>query len=197
MTNELTNNKYVYKPAFQVIGLPVTLSGLPDSIEVKGEKLLIRSSFHISLVCIGKIIEKQQVSDAHFTQSVIEDFNDFTNTHEIELIRYLDEFRLATEDNKRSVVVRCEVSNLDLFFEHLNKKYKLSLETPPAHVTLYTLQPDIGIFLVDSADIENLTVLIPAPVSLETLDQSILLSTPFGALVSLSKDRYNSKEELI
>jgi hypothetical protein len=60
--------------------------------------------------------------------------------------------------------VRCNVSNLDKFFELINKKYGLNIEYPPAHVTLYTLKDKLGIFLTDNDDIKKLTKLIPNPI---------------------------------
>jgi len=40
------------------IALLVQISNLPEEIEAEGYKLSAKSYFHVSLVCIGKIIEK-------------------------------------------------------------------------------------------------------------------------------------------
>ena len=45
----------------------------------------------------------------------------------------------------------------------LNQTYGLNLEYPPTHVTLYTLQPNFGIFLTDSTDIARRTKIVPNP----------------------------------
>ena len=60
----------------------------------------------------------------------------------------------------------CKISNLNEFFEILNRKYGLDIEYPPTHVTLYTLESKPGIFLTDASDIKNLTKPISNPISL-------------------------------
>jgi hypothetical protein len=57
----------------------------------------------------------------------------------------------------------CDISNLNNFFDLINKKYDLQIEYQPTHVTLYTLQPNKGIFLADSGDIEKLSKPITNP----------------------------------
>lgn len=150
-------------PKGDTIGLPVFFKGLPQSIVVKNETLLLKDAFHVSLVCIGKIIEKHGVQIPDFVRNVIADFCTFTQHTPIELICYRDEFRFVKENERKSVVVMCDIANLDKFFAFLNQKYALSLEYPPTHMTLYTLQPNRGIFLTDSADIMSLTEVVPNP----------------------------------
>jgi hypothetical protein len=149
------------------IGLPVSFSELPVKIQVEGCELFLKDSFHISLVCIGKIIEKNQLTIPDFVNKVIADFCDFTNKINIELDQYRDEFRFVSENDRKSVVAMCDIKNLDKFFDFLNQKYNLNLEYPPTHATLYTLQPNLGIFLTDTDDIKRLTKRIEAPIKLK------------------------------
>lgn len=135
----------------------MALLGLPEKINVEGYELVRRSVFHITLAAVGKIMEKHKVSASDFLNKVIDDFCEFTKTNNIDLLRYRDEFRFAAQDEKRSVVAMCDVFGLDKFFQLLNQKYSLAIECPPTHVTLYTLEPDAGIFLVDSHDINKFT----------------------------------------
>jgi len=146
--------------------LPVSLDNLPKQIEVEGCKLALKSNFHVSLVCIGKIIEKHKISIPDFENLIIKDFCDFIKNNDVSLIRYRDEFRFATENEEKSIVVMAEVSNIDKFFNILNEKYGLKAEVQPTHVTLYTLQPDIGIFITDSKNLEHLTKTIKSPIGL-------------------------------
>lgn len=146
-----------------IIGLPVTFAGLPPKIEVEGYTLSLKSSFHVSLVCIGKIIEKNKLKDIELVNKVVSDFCEFISHTNIDLMCYRDEFRFISEGENRAVVVMCDISNLDKFFDLINQKYGLHLECPPTHVTLYTLQPNIGIFLTDSDDMENLSKPIERP----------------------------------
>ncbi len=59
----------------------------------------------------------------------------------------------------------CEVSNLNKFFDLMNKKYGLNIKYPSPHATLYNvLKGKSGIYLMDSDDIKNFTVPIPNPI---------------------------------
>jgi hypothetical protein len=144
-------------PKEDTIGLPVAFSNLPEKIEIEGYTLFLKTTFHISLVCVGKIIEKYNISIPNFLDKVIADFCDFTKNNKIDLIRYRNEFRFMSENERRTVVVMCDVSNLTKFFDYINKKYNTRIEYPPTHVTLYTLQPNLGIFMIDSSDMKRLT----------------------------------------
>jgi len=143
----------------------VSFDKLPEEIEVERYKLFLKDSFHVSLVCVGKIIEKNNINikETDFLEKVITDFCNFTKENKVDLIRYRDEFKFVEEDEKRSMVVMCDISNLDKFFDFINKKYDLNLEYPPTHITLYTLQPNVGIFFTDSEDVKNLTRPIENP----------------------------------
>lgn len=153
-------------PKEDTIGLPVAFSGLPQTIEVEGYVLNLKTAFHVSLVCIGKIVEKHNLADPELVSKIVTDFCEFIQHTSVDLVRYREEFKFASEAELRAVVVMCDISNLDKFFDLINKKYSLNLEYPPTHATLYTLQPDVGIFLTDNDDINRLTKSIEAPVKL-------------------------------
>lgn len=154
-------NKYTTS-ATNTIALPVSLENLPSEVIIDGNKLLLKSSFHVSLVCINEITKKHNISIPNFRDLVMKDFCDFTATHDINLLNYFDDFKFVTENDWKTIVVMCKVSNLDKFFEIINKKYGLEIEYPPTHVTLYA--STIGIFLTDANDIQNLTKPIPSPI---------------------------------
>ena len=154
--------KYIFKK--RTIALPVSLENLPQKVKIDGYELLLKSSFHISLVCIGKIIEKHNVSIPDFENLIIKDFCEFIENHDVSLVGYRDEFRIATQNERKSVVMMADISNLNDFFDLINQKYNLDIEVHPTHVTLYTLQPDIGIFITDSDDLKQLTRKIKNPI---------------------------------
>src|SRR3989344_8677913 len=110
----------------EVIYLLVSFNNLPEEIMVKGITLYLPSPFHVSLVYIGKIIERYNISIPDFLNKIVEDFCNFTKTNNIEVTNYKDEYKFVTRDNiKKTVVVMCEVSNLNNFFDLINKKYEL------------------------------------------------------------------------
>jgi len=149
--------------ATNTIGMPVSLSNLPKELEIEGNKLFAKYSFHVSLVCINEIIKKYKVSINNFRNEVLGEFCDFVKENPVSLLNYLPDFKFVEEDSLKTVVVMCRVSNLDKFFEILNEKYNLNIEYPPTHVTLYAHDGATGIFLTDANDIKNLTKPIPNP----------------------------------
>lgn len=155
-------NKYTIS-ATNTIGLPILLENLPSEVIIDGNKLLVKTSFHVSLVCINEIIKKHNILIPDFKDSIVQDFCEFTATNDIQVLRY-KEFKYAEENNLKTVIITCEVSNLPKFFEIINKKYGLKIEYPPIHVTLYAHDGKTGIFLTDSDDIKNLTKSIPNPI---------------------------------
>jgi hypothetical protein len=151
------HEKYMLSgPKRDTIILPVFFSNLPVQIEVNGHALSLKPDFHVSLICIGKIIEKHNVTIPNFIEKIEKDFCNFTKQHKIEVIRYKSEFKFASENDRRTIIAMCDVSNLNNFFDLINQKYSLNVEHPPTHVTLYALDGK-GIYLTDSKDIEKLT----------------------------------------
>lgn len=148
------------------ICLSVAVSGLPEKLEIEGHTLLLKTEFHVTLIAIGRIIERHKVTTPDFVSKVVEDFCAFVKENPVELVRYRDEYKFVSREERKTVVVMCDVSNLDKFFDLINKKYNITLEYPPTHVTLYTLQPNLGIFLLNSNDILDLTTPLPAPIKL-------------------------------
>lgn len=165
MPNLICNSqKYqIDSPKNNSIGLIVELDNLPDNIEVEGYKLQRKSHFHVSLISLGKIIEKYKIIRPDFINEVVNYFCEFVKNNSIDFIRFRDEFRFVAHNERRSVIVMCEVSNLNEFYEIINKKYGFDIAMQPTHITIYTLQPDMGIFLVDDESINNLTKIIALP----------------------------------
>lgn len=159
----ICGSKYTISPT-NTIALSVSLDNLPGEIVIDGNKLLLKSSFHISLVCINEIVRKYNIVIPNFKDLIVKDFCEFVQTNDVSLLDYLEEFRFAVENDLKTIIVRCNVSNLEKFFEIINKKYGLKIEYPPMHVTLYTLEGKPGIFLTDAKDIANLTKIISNPV---------------------------------
>ncbi len=169
MENKYLCGKKKYLLEWENIVLPVELRDLPREIEVEGYRLALRSSFHVSLVCIGKIIEKNKIAIPDFAKSVIKDFCEFTKAHDVSLTAFRDEFRFVEQNERRTVVIMADVSFLDNFFTLLNKKYHLEIEVPPTHITLYTLPSGHGIYLTTPGDIRQLTKIIKNPIEHEKI----------------------------
>jgi hypothetical protein len=159
----ICENKFQFNIRNKVIGLPIKFDNLPSKLIIEENELVLKDSFHISLVCIGKIIEKYNVSIPDFENIIINDFCEFSKTNEIKVLEYND-FKFVVENDLKSIVVMCKISNLNKFFDIINKKFGLKIEYPPTHATLYTLPNKLGIFLTDLNDIKNLTKSISNPI---------------------------------
>lgn len=149
----------------ETIGLPVALENLSEEIKFKGETFYFPTPFHVSLVYIGKIIKKYNISIPDFQDKIINDFCDFTKTYSVKITRYNNEYKLAERNGLKTVVVMCEVSNIKFFFDLINKKYNLDIKYPTTHVTLFNTQKGkSGIYLMDMEDIKNFTIPIDNPI---------------------------------
>jgi hypothetical protein len=149
------------------IYLPVSFNNLPEEIKVQGP-LYRQSSFHVSLVYIEKIIKKYNIAIPDFKDKIVEDFCNFTKENNIYVIRYTNEFRFVAKNEKRTVVIMCEVSNLDKFFDLINGKYRLNIRYMTPHATLYgNVKDKPGVWLMDEYDIKNFTIPIENPIGRE------------------------------
>ena len=103
-------------PREDCIGLPVSISLLPGKIDAEGYSLSAKTKFHVTLVAIGKIVEKHKVAIPDFLNKIVSDFCEFTQKNNINLLRFRDELKFASEGEKRSIIMMCDISNLNKFF---------------------------------------------------------------------------------
>lgn len=116
---------------------------LPETFTCKNLILHKKDHFHVSLLCVKNILET--IPDIEDT--VLKYFCEFQKHHPVVFTGFTGEYRLAKRDEKMSAVALCEVSNLHKFAEYLSEKINIEIHHQPAHVTLYTLQPNAGIGL--------------------------------------------------
>lgn len=150
-------NTFAYSKGY--IMLPIEIGALPATISVEGETLQRRSSFHVSLLCVRDMVEKY----GDLEKRILEFFCSFVKDHDISFIKYTGEFRFTQNEERKSVVALCEISNLKNFSESLGRELGIDIPPQPTHVTLYTLQPDAGIGLNSSADMSEKSVPVEVP----------------------------------
>ena len=95
------NNKYTIS-ATNTISLPVQLENLPSEVVIDNDKLLLKSSFHVSLVCINEIIKKYEVLTSNFVDLMEKDFCEFTKINNVSLLNYLEEFKFVVQNDQKS-----------------------------------------------------------------------------------------------
>ncbi|TSC71162.1 MAG: Uncharacterized protein G01um101449_90 [Parcubacteria group bacterium Gr01-1014_49] len=142
-------NKFTYSKGY--IALPVEIAGLPESVEIEGETLQKKSSFHVSLLCVKDILEKH----GDLEKKILDFFCAFVKENDVSFVRYSGEFRLAKSGERKTLVALCEISNLKELSESLGRELGFEIPPQPTHVTLYTLQPDVGIGLNSPADMKE------------------------------------------
>ncbi len=141
------------------ISLWLTDYPLPEIFAIAGETLHKKDRFHVSLLCVRDILEiKPDIED-----KILEHFCDFCKENQIHFEGFSKEFRLARDDDRMSVVALCKILNLDKFAEYLTDKIGINIAPQPAHLTIYTLQPNVGIGLNSPEEMELKTKLITVP----------------------------------
>ncbi len=160
MTKYIYNKKYAFDDGY--IYLPLDIRNLPEQITVEGYSLQLKTELHCSLVCIKCMELKYGKNFDNLESKIVERFCEFVSKNEISFIKYRNEFRLVKRAGRVSVVVMCDVSNLEDFFHLLEKKFGIKADTQPTHVTSYTLQPNKGIGIPDQATLQ-LTTLVNVP----------------------------------
>lgn len=141
------------------------LPKLPESIEVDGEKLVIKPEFHISLVWVGRLKDMVDEADKEkVKRGMIEEFENFVKEHPLDEYELTNDLRFVRQAEQKSVIVMADMPNLKLFFERLSHKYGVELPLQPAHITLYTLPSDkIGIGIFSQEELTDKTVPIDLP----------------------------------
>lgn len=134
-------NTFTYSKGYIV--LSVIIENLPEEVLVQGETLRRKSSFHVSLLCVKNLLSE----NAHLEQVLLDEFCSFVKDTDISFLSYTGEFRLAHDDERKSLVALCDVRNLTKLFDVLSEKLGIDIPYQPTHVTLYTLQPNMGIGL--------------------------------------------------
>ncbi len=142
----------------------IQLLGLPASINIKGEKLLKKNEFHISIINangIAELINPKAVTKIE--QEIIGEFKNFISENKLDKFRLLKKFRFVQKDIKKSVIVMCELSGAAEFFARLTEKYKKTIPLQPCHITLYTLQPEVGIGILSDEELNEISVPVNIP----------------------------------
>jgi len=116
---------------------------IPPTFQIDEETLLKKDHFHVSLLCVKNVLEVKP----ELEEEIINCFCDFKKDNKFKFVGFTNEFRTASDEERKSVVALCEVLNLHKFADYLSEKIGLHIPHQPAHVTLYTRQQNIAIGL--------------------------------------------------
>ena len=119
---------------------------LPETLEWKGKTFLKKKEFHITLVHAPVILMEQ----------LIQVFNRFVARTSVELERFENEFRSQKKEANETIVIRCVATNLIELFQEINTTLSIDLPLQPAHVTLYSIDENVGIAIDSVTEMELL-----------------------------------------
>jgi hypothetical protein len=134
----------------------IELGDLPQKLSVGEHELVLKSEFHISLVCTKKIavlIDPTRVDEIR--AEIVESFKQFIQTTPLTDYEITNEFRLVKRDERVTLVVLVAVPGIEDFFAKLEEKYDKKIPVQVTHITLYTLQPEVGIGILSLEELER------------------------------------------
>lgn len=165
--NELPK-EYSYSLGFIILG-NLDLGNLPEHVTVQGFELSQKSEFHISLVCayiLARLIDPEH--KARVEGEIVEEFKKFVARQPLSGYKLLPQFRFVQRGQKKTLIVMAEVPGLPDFFATLSHKFQVDLPLQPAHITLYTLQPNAGIGILSDEELQRDSAPVEVP-GLQTL----------------------------
>lgn len=139
----------------------IELPKLPGSINVAGHELVKKNEFHITLVGAKALAQLPQDVDA--SQLMKDAVLEFASQNDLADYEILDEYRLVERGERVTVAAMAQVACMDALYIFLNDKFGLTLPTQPAHVTIYSLDPSVGISINSAEQLANETRIITLP----------------------------------
>jgi hypothetical protein len=149
------------------IALPCNKLNIPDTMIIDGVRLCKKDTFHVSLICVKNLLFQLPNSE----QKILSLFCDYVTRQPIVFEKFTGVVHYVEDGVRKSIVAFCNVGNLVGLADYLSIELGISIPNQPAHVTLYTLQPNVGIGLNSQNDVITKSKLIQTPVELRPLFQ--------------------------
>ncbi len=147
------------------------LKGLPGKIIIDGESLPTQPEHHISLICIKRLVPLLNSQNREGTeQEFLKVFLDFESLNHLTEYELTNEFFVVEKDDRKSIVVKCNVPYLDELFQGLNDTFEQDFPKQVAHITLFA-RNNAGIGLISDEELANIATPIKLP-ELENLSKA-------------------------
>lgn len=123
--------------------LPVEVfSELPETVTVENETLIKKSEFHVTVVN-SRAIARDLAGDDLDEIAKIEEhlqvmLSKYVRDTPIEFVSFEDDLRLAVTEERTSIAARCQMKNVEGYFERITSEYGKEYPIQPPHVSLYT-----------------------------------------------------------
>lgn len=144
MNSELPSGYYIGGHGYAGLRLPVDwFANLAPRIMLDGVEYSLKDEFHVTIINargVAKIIAENTNIPAEEIENEIHTMLGEYLTHTpMQFLHFVDDVRLAIKNERKSLAIRCELSNLEPFFNTLREKFQRVIELQPVHVSLYTL----------------------------------------------------------
>lgn len=126
-------------------------SAFPQEVEWKGVRLTKKDEFHVTLLHAKQAQEFSNIPNERLAAF----FVSFIQRKPMTFESFLDDLRFVEEGEHKTIVARCAVSNLNELFVEFNQAFSANLPVQAAHVTLYTLQKNKGIYVNTDQQMER------------------------------------------
>ncbi|MFZ1483910.1 MAG: hypothetical protein WAS36_02765 [Candidatus Saccharimonadales bacterium] len=143
------------------------LKGLPREIVIDGENLPVQTEHHISLICTKRLVPLLTLKNSNgVEQEFITAFLEFEAQQHITEYEVTNEFFVVEKDDRKSIVVKCNVPYLDELFQSLNDTFEQDFPKQVAHITLFA-RNNAGIGLISDEELAR----IAKPINLPELSE--------------------------
>jgi len=119
--------------------LPLNLN-IISKIKIGTETFFLKKGYHVSLIHLKDFSEPNQKKVLSFAQK-----------YPVKLKKITKIYRLVTEGNKQSIIVRVHLLGLKKLIFAVNHHFGYNFVNPPTHITLFTLKDQKGGIGVNSA----------------------------------------------
>jgi hypothetical protein len=125
---------YQHEKGYFVLPIALDAGPLPKTLDVAGNVLSLKDEFHVTLV--GKTVTELFANG----DAVVQVFSAHVAEHPIRFERFENDFRLAEQADRRTLVVRARVANLEGLFAAFGTALGRAVPLQATHVTLYERQ---------------------------------------------------------
>ena len=125
--------------------LPLSLN-ISSKIEVENKTFFSKNGYHVSLLCLENLSESNQ-------KMVLE----FARKYTVKLQKITKIYRLVTQGNQQSIIVRVYLKGLRDLINAVNRHFDCNFVYPPTHITLFTLKNQYGIPINSNSEYRQLT----------------------------------------
>jgi hypothetical protein len=140
---------------------------LPEVISVDQYELYKKNEFHVTLVGAKA---SNSLPDAEDSKAIVRAaFDEFASTHDLTRFELTNEFRLLKREDRVTVVAMVNLHGMDQLYAFLNDKLGTALPVQPAHITIYSFNPAVGISLNSAEQVENESTIVEIPELQEAL----------------------------